>query len=90
MGERGEPRKDGTHEEPVMFPDGSVVKNSPVNAGDTEDAGLIPGIGRSPGGGHGNPFQCSFLRNPMDRGAWWAAVQGVSEPDMTEHAYMLL
>ena len=57
MGERGEPRKDGTHEEPVMFPDGSVVKNSPVNAGDTEEAGSIPGIGRSPGGGHGNPLQ---------------------------------
>ena len=37
--------------------------------------GSIPGLGRSPGGGHGNPFQCSCLENPMDRGAWWATVE---------------
>ena len=47
-----------------------VVKNLPVSAGDIRDTGLIPGSGRSPGGGHGNPLQCSCLENPMDRGAW--------------------
>ena len=47
-----------------------MVKNLLANAGDTRDTGLIPGLGRSPGGGHGNPFQYSCLENPMDRGAW--------------------
>ena len=56
------------------FPGGSVIKNSPANA---EDAGSIPGSGRSPGGGHGNPLQYSCLENPMGRGAWRAAVHGV-------------
>ena len=51
------------------FPRGSVVKNPPANAGDTRDAGLIPGSGRSPGGGNGNPLQYSCLGNPMDRAA---------------------
>ena len=46
-----------------------VVENPPANAG---DVGLIPGSGRSPGEGNGNPLQCSCLENPMDRGAWWA------------------
>ena len=50
-----------------------VVKNLPANAGNVRDAGLIPGSGRSPGGGHGNPFQYSCLENPRDRGAWWTA-----------------
>ena len=49
-----------------------VVKNPPANAGDTRDVGLIPGLGRYPGEGHGNPFQYSFLENSMDRGAWQA------------------
>ena len=49
-----------------------VMKNHPANAGDIRDVGEIPGLGRSPGGGHGNPLQYSFLENPMDRGAWWA------------------
>ena len=53
-----------------------VVKNPPANAGDTRDMGLIPGLGRSPGGGHGNPLQYSCLENPMDRGAWRATVHG--------------
>ena len=48
-----------------------VVKSLPVNTGDIKDMGLIPGSGRSPGGGHGNPLQYSCLENPMDRGAWW-------------------
>ena len=46
-----------------------VVKNLPSNAGDSRDVGLIPGLGRSPGAGHGNPLQYSCLENPMDRGA---------------------
>ena len=49
------------------------------NAGDTGDAGSIPGSGRSPGGGHGNPLQYPCLENPMDRGAWQAAVHGVAK-----------
>ena len=53
---------------------GSVVKNLPANA---RDRGLIPGSGRPPSGeGNGNPLQCSCLKNPMDRGAWWAMVHG--------------
>ena len=64
------------------FPSGSVVKNPPANAGDT---GSIPGSGRSPGEGNGNPLQYSCLGNPMDRGAWQATVHGVAkEPDMNE------
>ena len=56
-----------------------VVKNRPANAGDIRDAVSIPGSGRSLGGGHGNPLQYSCLENPMDRGAWWVTVQGVTE-----------
>ena len=56
-----------------------VVKNPPANAGDTRDAGSIPGLGRSPGGGHGNPLRYSCLENPMDKGAWWATVPGVAQ-----------
>ena len=56
-----------------------VVKNLPANAGDTRDVGLIPGSGRSPGGGHGNPLQYFCLRNSMDRGAWRATVHGVTK-----------
>ena len=48
------------------FPVGSVVKKLPANAGDTRDAGLIPGSGRSPGEGNGDPLRCSCLENPMD------------------------
>ena len=55
------------------FPGGSVIKNPPAHAG---DMCLIPGLGRSPGGGHGNPLQYSCLENPMDRGAWWAQFVG--------------
>ena len=56
-----------------------MVKNLHANAGDIRDAGLIPGLGRSPGGGHGNPLQCSCLENPVDRGAWWATVHRVAK-----------
>ena len=58
------------------FPGGSVVKNLPVNVG---DAGLIPGLGRSPGEGNGNPLQYSCLGNPMDRGTWQVTVHGVTK-----------
>ena len=54
-------------------------KGSACDAGDSGDTGLIPGLGRSPGGGHGNPLQYSCLENTMDRGAWWATVQRVTE-----------
>jgi len=56
-----------------------VVQNPPVNAGDIRDAGSIPGSGRSLGGRHGNPLQCSCLENPMDREAWWAIVHRVAK-----------
>ena len=59
-----------------------VVKNLPGNAGDVRDAGLISGSGRSPGGGHENPFQYSCLENPMDRGAWRATVHKVAQSQM--------
>ena len=55
------------------FSDGALAKSPPANAG------LIPGSGRSPGGGNGNPLQYSCLKNPMDRGAWWATVHGVEK-----------
>ena len=56
-----------------------VIKNLPTNAGDIRDTGSIPGLGRSPGGDHGNPFQCSCLKNPMNRGPWWIIVHGVAK-----------
>ena len=61
------------------FPGGPVVKNPPANAGDIRDPGSIPRMGRSSGGGHGNPLQHSCLENPVDRGAWWAAVYEVAQ-----------
>ena len=53
-----------------------MVKNPPARAA---DAGSIPGLGRSPGGGNGNPLQYSYLGNPMDRGTWWTTVHGVAK-----------
>ena len=61
-----------------------VVKKPPANAGDIRDAGLIPGLGRSPGEGNSNPLQYSFLENSMDRGAWWVTIHGVIKSDTTE------
>ena len=55
-----------------------VVKNLPVSAGDVRDTGLFPGLGKSPGGGHGNPLQFSCLENPMDRGTWRATVYRIA------------
>ena len=68
---------------------GSAGKKSACNAEDTGDTGLIPGSGRSPGGGHGNPLQYSCLENPVDRGALWAAVERVIRSQiqlMTKHS----
>ena len=56
-----------------------MAKNSPANAGDTKDPGSIPGSERSPGEGNGNSLQYLCLENPMDRGAWRAAVHGVAK-----------
>jgi len=56
-----------------------LVKNLLANAGYRRDKGLIPGLVRSPGGGNGNPCEDACLRNPMDRGAWWATVHGVAK-----------
>ena len=61
-----------------------MVKNPPANAGDIRNMGLIPGSGRSPGGGYGHLFQYSCLEKPMDRGAWQGAVHGVTVSDTTE------
>ena len=54
-----------------------MVKNLPANARDSRDVGSIPGLGRSPGGGNGNPLQYSCQENPVDRGASWATIHGV-------------
>ena len=66
-----------------------MVKNLPASVGDTGDAGSIPGSGRSPGEGNGNPFQYSCLGNPTDRGAWQTIVQKVTksqtQPSMHTH-----
>ena len=60
----------------VDFPDGAVVKDLLADAGDVD---LIPGLGKSPGGGSGNPLQYYCLGNPMDRGGWWTTVHGVTK-----------
>ena len=75
-----------------------IIRNPPANAGDVRDVGSIPGSGRCPGEGHGNPLQYSCLENPMDRGVWWATVHRVTKSqtqleqlsiyacvDLTEH-----
>ena len=61
------------------LPGGSAVKESAFNTGASGDSGSIPGSGRSPGGGHGNPLQYSCLENSMDRGAWWATAYRVTK-----------
>ena len=67
------------------FPPGTVLKNLPAKAGDVRDVGSIPGLGRSPGVGNGNPLQYSCLENSMDGGAWQATYNPCShkETDMT-------
>ena len=61
-----------------------VVKNLPANAGEIRDLGSIPGPGRFPGEGHGNPLRYSCLENPIDRRAWQATVHGVTKSQTTE------
>ena len=56
-----------------------MVKNPTASVGVAGDTGLIPGLGRPSGGGNGNPFQYSCLKNSMDRGAWWATLYGVTK-----------
>ena len=63
-----------------------MVKKQPDNAKDITDAGSVPGLGRSPGGEHGNPLQYSCLENPMDKGDWWATVHS-KQLDITEVTY---
>ena len=69
-----------------------MAKNLPANAGNIRDTGLIPGLGRSPGGGHGNSLQYSCLQNPTDRGDWWVTVHklGVlgTEVFKRDHSYL--
>ena len=86
------PRAKGAGLAPTLlvtgFPGGSVVKNLLAGTGDARDVGLIPGLGRSPGEGNGNPLQYSCLGNPMDRRAWQAIYSpwGHKELDTTEQA----
>ena len=63
----------------MAYPVATVIKNAPANSGDLRDMGSVPGVGRCPGGGHGNPLQYSCLENPMDRGGWQATVHGVAK-----------
>ena len=60
----------------------TMVKNSPANAGDARDVGLIPGLGKSTEGGNGNPLQYPCLENPMDKGAWWATIYGLGRKEL--------
>ena len=74
------------------FSSASDSKESACNEG---DLGSVPGLGRSPGGGNGNPLQYSYLENPMDRGAWWAAAHGVSKSwtqlsDSHIHSFLII
>ena len=73
---------------PGGFPGGSDGKESACKAGVTS---LIPGLGRSPGGGHGKPLQYSCMENPMDRGAWRATIHGVtkSQTRLSQHSQVL-
>ena len=71
-----------------------MLKNPPDKQADIRDTILIPGLGTSPGGGHGNSLQCSCLENPVDRRAWWATVHGVAQSqirlsDFTFHFHVL-
>ena len=74
----------GSDAELQGYPGGPMVKNLSANVGDARDVGSIPGLGKSPGRGHGDPLQYSCLENSMDRGAWWATIHGVTESDMAE------
>ena len=64
-----------------------MVKNPPANAEDSRDVGVVPRLGRSPGGGNGNPLQYACLENSMDRGSWWAKVHGVAKSSLKLHGH---
>ena len=68
----------------MVFSGNIVVKNPPTSAEDPGEAGLIPGSGRSPGKGNGNPFYYSCLENPTDREAWWATVHEVEKTQLSD------
>ena len=71
----------------MSFPRGASGKETACHAREIREVGLAPGLGRSPGGGHGNPLQYSCLENPMHRGAWWTTVSMVTQsPGTTEIA----
>ena len=72
----------------LWFPSESAGKESSCNAGDASDEGSIPGLGKSPERGNGNLLQHSCLKNPMDRGAWWATVHGVAKNKTRQHAHI--
>ena len=76
----------------MSFPGGRMVKTLPASAGNAGGAGSVPGSGRSPGGGNGNPLQYSCLENSMDRGAWWAIVQGVTknQTQLSKHTMLAI
>ena len=69
----------GSRKPKLGFPGGVVIKNLPASAGDIRDAGSIPGLGRFPGEGNGNPLQYPCLENFTDRGAWWATVRSITK-----------
>ena len=71
----------------MLSTQGLSSKESACSAGDTGDMGLIPGSGRSPGGGHGNPLQYSSWENSMDRGAWWTMIHG-DTTESIEHTHV--
>ena len=75
------------HQFEVGGKSGSEVKAFACNAG---DLGSIPGLGRSPGEGNGNPLQYAYLENPVDRGAWWAPIHGVAKSQTGEEHCVLL
>ena len=71
------------------FPGVALVKCLPANAGNVRDLGFIPGLGRSPGGGNGNPLQYSCLENAIDRGPWWAVVHRVTKSRLHTHIILI-
>ena len=70
------------------FPGGLIVKNQPANVGVTGNAGSIPGSGRSPEGGNGNPLQCFCLEDLMDRGTWWPTVHSIAKSRTQENEHV--
>ena len=74
----------------MNFPRAETIKNLPTDTGAARGGGSIPGLGRSPGEGNGNPLQYSCLETSMDRGVWWAALHGVTKiwTQLSTHALL--